>query len=239
MNLLKHILNALSNYLAEPVSSLSDLLLAVIAFILYRRIRSYKKLKISEKDWARFFLFLAYSTFCGGLAHAIFNRESNPVYDIIWLLMQLFSGIAVYYALSAAIHSEIKYTRQQNLFRKAAYLQLLIFLPSVLYFSDFKVVAVNSFIAIVALLIIYLFSKQSTWLHRALITSGFLISVIAVYVNHTKNSLAPWFNHNDLSHVIMFLSLLLIYKGVKYKLSEYSLFKTNGNENSHSKNDKI
>lgn len=239
MNLAERISNSISYYLSEPVSSLSDILLAVLAFILYRRMRSFKKLKISEKDWARFFLFLAYSTFCGGLAHAIFNRESNPVYDVIWLLMQLFSGIAVYYALNAAIHSEIKYTRQQNFLRRAAYLQLLIFLPCVLYFFNFKVVAVNSSIAIVALLIIYLFSKQSTWVHRALITSGFLISVIAVYVNYTKTSLAPWFNHNDLSHVIMFLSLLLIYKGVKYKLLEYSFFKSNGNENTHSKNDKI
>ena len=31
-----------------------------------------------------------------------------------------------------------------------------------------------------------------------------------------------WFNHKDISHVIMAISLIVIYKGVKLKITKYS-----------------
>jgi hypothetical protein len=225
MNLFEISLITLSNSIAEPVSCITDIILAGVSYYFFVRLRYLKNSAIAEKHWASFFLFFGHSTFSGGLAHAICDRISNPAYDLVWLSMQLFSGAAVFYALNAAIRSEIKHKGQQKYFLLATNIQLLIFLPCVFYFMHFKVVEVNLFISLVALLYIYIISFQTNWVHRALIGLGFLISGFTVYVHYKKVSLAWWFNHNDIAHVIMYLSLILIYKGVKYKIMSDSLFK--------------
>lgn len=210
------IANILSLF-SEPVTSITDFMLAAVAFYFFYSIHKMESKKRSVINWSKFFLFLGLSTFFGGLAHAISDRENNFIYDLVWLSMQLSSGLSVFYAQSAAFRSEIRNRKTQKILHKVSFIQLLLFIPSVIYFFSFKVVAINSSIGLIELVILFLPVGIQNWKHKALISAGVLISFLTVYVNSTKLSIATWFNYNDISHVIMFVSILMICKGVKYK----------------------
>jgi hypothetical protein len=198
-------------------------MLSAVAFYFFFSINKIKSKKRSVMNWSKFFLFLGISTFLGGIAHAIHDRQNNFVYDIVWLAMQLGSGFSVFYAQSAAFRSEVRNRKTQKLLHKVAFIQLMLFIPSVIYFFSFKVVALNSSIGLIELVVLFLPIGIQNWKHKTLICTGVLISFLTVYVNTTKLSFASWFNYNDISHVIMFVSILMICRGVKHKHKSDSL----------------
>lgn len=210
-------------FLSEPMTSITDFMLSAVAFYIFFSINKIESKKRSVINWSKFFLFLGFSTFFGGIAHAISDRQDNLIYDLVWLAMQLSSGISVFYAQSAAFRSEVRNRKTQRILHKISFIQLMLFIPSVIYFFSFKVVALNSSIGLIELVILFLPIGIQNWKHKALICSGVLISFLTVYVNTTKLSIASWFNYNDISHVIMFVSILMICKGVKYKHKTDSL----------------
>lgn len=227
MNLFDKITLHLKQHLAEPLSSLSDVLLALCAFYFYYRLQQKNQSASKNQDlWSPFFLFFGVSTFLGGIAHSILLREDNPKYDLVWISMQFFSGIAVYFAQIACIRSEINNSVLHKCLLRLARIQLILFIPLVFYFFHFLVVALNSAVGLIEICLIYSISTSKPKISRQLINGGFLISFLTVFVNIKKIHLTAWLNHNDLSHLIMLMSLILIYQGVKksnqqFKSSHY------------------
>ena len=202
--------------LREPVTSITDMMLSSSCFYFFFAIPKIKKGVPFLSDWRKFFLFLGISTFLGAIAHGIFHSKNDGIYDVVWIIMQLFSGLSVFYAQSAAF-GQLENSRTRNIWLNISIIQFLIFGFSVFYFFNFKVVAINSLIAMIQLILIFFPVKLEDWAYRALISSGFLISFLTVYVHQQKLSYSRYFNYKDISHVIMYFSLLLIFRGIKYK----------------------
>ena len=217
-------MTTLQSLLCEPMTSITDFMLSAVAFYLFFSFYKIESKKRNVINWSKFFLFLAFSTFFGGMAHAITNRENNLVYDLVWLSMQVCSGISVFYAQSAAFRSEIRNRKTQRILHRISFIQLMLFIPSVIYFFSFKVVAINSSIGLIELVILFLPLGIRKAKHKTFICSGVLISFLTVYVNRTKFSFVSWFNYNDISHVIMFVSIVMICKGVMHKHNSDSLY---------------
>ncbi|MDP3556224.1 MAG: hypothetical protein Q8T03_02555 [Bacteroidota bacterium] len=219
--------NWLTHFFCEPTTAITDYMLAVFCFWCFKSVFSLIKKTIITKSWGYFFLFIGGSTFMGGLAHTT-NCLPNPIiFKTSWLAMQLFSGASLFFAQRAIFNSEINSKKIKTILEKIALLQLIIFSVSVFIFMDFRVVAFNSLIGLIQLLVLSFPKKIYDWEYKFLLTSGFLISFLTIYVNRTKLSLAYWFNYNDISHFIMFASLFLIYKGITYKYNQDSFFQKN------------
>jgi hypothetical protein len=202
--------------LREPVTSITDMMLSSSCFYFFYAIPKIKKGVPFLSDWRKFFLFLGISTFLGAIAHGIFHSKNDGIYDVVWIIMQLFSGLSVFYAQSAAF-GQLENSKTRNIWLNISIIQFLIFGFSVFYFFNFKVVAINSLIAMIQLILIFFPVKLEDWAYRALISSGFMISFLTVYVHQQKLSYSRYFNYKDISHVIMYFSLLLIFRGIKYK----------------------
>lgn len=217
-------MTTIQSLLCEPMTSITDFMLSGVAFYFFFSFHKIESKKRNVINWSKFFLFLAFSTFFGGMAHAITNRENNLVYDLVWLSMQVCSGISVFYAQSAAFRSEIRNRKTQKVLHQISLAQLILFIPSVIYFFSFKVVAINSSIGLIELVVLFLPLGIRKTKHKTFICSGVLISFLTVYVNRTKFSFVSWFNYNDISHVIMFASIVMICKGVMHKHNSDSLY---------------
>lgn len=206
----------IASLIYEPVTTLTDLLLAFSCFYFFFSIQKIEVNVIFINHWQKFFLFLGVSTLLGAIAHSIFEKEKSTVYDSVWISMQIFAGLSIFYAQAAAFR-QLRNPKHRRLFLSLSLVQLLIFIPSIFYFFDFRVVALNSFIALVQLVIVFFPKNFENWIYKTYISFGFFISFLTVYVHNQKLSFSKWFNHNDISHLIMYLSILLIFRGIKYQ----------------------
>lgn len=223
MNYLLVFLKEISNYLFEPITSLTDLILSISCFYFFFAIRKFKNINGHVNNWSRFFLFLGVSTLLGSILHATPFRNNNS-YNTLWVLMQLLSGLSVFFAQSAAFRYQISNLKVRKVLIFYSWVQLLIFLPCVFYFFNFKVVAVNSLITLIQLIIIYFPTNKNEVLLRSQISFGFLISFGTFYVNHKRLSAFVWLKHNDIAHLIMYISVFLVFRGIKYKHHSETIF---------------
>ncbi|MBI4930439.1 MAG: hypothetical protein HY841_06730 [Bacteroidetes bacterium] len=199
------------------VTAFTDLLLAIFCFWCYK---SLSKLRIGNTyitQWRLFFLFLCVSTFLGVVVHGLPWEHTSGYYIITWLIMQCIAGVSLFYAQVAACKEEIADVNKHKLFFTISLVQLFVFFACVFYFKNFLVVSVNSLVGLVQLVVLYFPTSIRTRKYKAMIFSGFIISFSTIYIHSKKISLASWFNHNDISHMIMLFSLLFIYFGLKHK----------------------
>lgn len=108
--------------------------------------------------------------------------------------------------------------RKAKMIKVIAYIQFAMFQVLLIWNMNFNVVVVNSLIGlflVVTTLHLYQFLrmkiKGSGW-----VVVGFTISFFTTFIHAFKLSPHKWFNHNDLSHVIMVLGLYIIFVGSKY-----------------------
>jgi hypothetical protein len=216
MNTMLSLVESLSSLLSEPMTSLTDLLLSISCFYFFFGLQKFNEASIGQQHWQKFFLFLGVSTLLGALAHAIFERQNNLFYNSVWLIMQVSAGISIFYAQAAAF-GQLSHQRTRQVMVTLSIIQFVIFIPSVFYFFDFRVVAFNSLLAMTQMIVVFFPSRIENWVYKTYISFGFFISFLTIYVHSQKLSFAKWFNHNDISHVIMYVSILLIFRGIKYQ----------------------
>jgi hypothetical protein len=204
----------------QPVTAFTDLLLAVFCYRCFSFFLAHKLKWNFNADWKNFFLFLSISTFLGVLTHGLPWTHENFAYRVAWISMQVLSCIAMWFAQSGAAKDEIKSILVRNRFLLFCKIQLVLFILAVLYFQNFLVVSINSLLCILQLMVVYWPSSIRKLKYRGLLFMGFIISFSTLYIHVKKLTLFSWFNYNDLSHLIMLLSLLLIYRGIKWKSIE-------------------
>jgi hypothetical protein len=214
----------LSNYLCEPTTSITDVLLAIFAFYCYSSISTSKFKNEAYSKWGLFFLFLSLATLIGGIAHGISCIQDHRYYMIFWVMMQIFSGISIYSSQQAVIVAEIRNENIKKWLTKLSKIQFFVFLICVFVFLNFRVLAINSAIGLVQMIILCLPTNNRKY--KGIVSLGFWISFFTIYVNQKKIYFSYWFNHNDISHVIMFLSVALIFSGVN-SMQYYNDYKNN------------
>jgi hypothetical protein len=90
--------------------------------------------------------------------------------------------------------------------------------------NNFVMIKVNAGIILVFSLIthlkIYNLTKEKG---SRLIVLGILISFLSIIVHSLKLSFSDWFNYKDIAHVIIVISLYVIFTGVKANAEKQSL----------------
>lgn len=217
VHLLKTVYIWLHGFINEPTTTFTDLLLAFFCFWSFKTISSYKNRTESVERWSLFFLLVGVSTFFGSIAHTISWDVNAMSYKMVWAVMQMASGMSVFYAQRSVISAEITDQKIKQNLEKFTSIQFIVFACCVIIFLDFKVVAINSAVGLIQLLILTFPRQFNSWNYNGMVTSGFLISFSSIYVNRTKFSFTHWFNYNDIAHVIMLVSLYFIFCGVRDK----------------------
>lgn len=203
----------------EPVTVATDCLVVLACLFVFFT----SKNKLNEKSislYRYFFLVTALSTMVSAvIGHAFLYQFGFSAKIYGWVI-----GIAsITFAQFASL-----YHAKQNLSRKV-FNYLFCFnvietvLAYVLLFVCFSFIVVEIYSAIGLLLIVMpletkLYKKTNSPLSSYMLI-GIGIAVLAILCHLLKIAYSEWFNHMDLAHVIMAISIVIMGKGLKKEIA--------------------
>lgn len=198
----------------EPVVILTNTTLFILSQVFFIRVYALKRPYAMHMGY--FMLFMGMSTLAGGIGHAVHEQMGKTFFNTILIIMNGFSLLSVYFFFRAS------YTLLRNgapasgvLLAFVLFWVLAGFILSVVT-RDFLVIKINAAIALVfSLAAHFIDMKRGRKEGNKLVITGLIISFVSILTHSLGISFHEWFNHKDLSHVIMIVSLIVIFRGVQ------------------------
>ena len=212
--------------LLEPNAFIGDTLLFLVSFYFYYKIGRSKKLDVFTLNWQRFYLLFGISFFLGGFGHVLYNYWGIPGKTPSWYL----SVLAVFCIETAMIFlcENEKIKGLLSVISKVKLILALLGVTTVLitvdlmadYSKGMLVPTINSTIGLVGTLGLlgYQLSKKIPgfrflWMSIFVLLPAALIQVMKINVH-------PWFDKNDVGHLLLILSLWVYYRGIRAYLDQ-------------------
>ena len=209
----------LETRVGEPVTALTDIIVAIVCFYSFYKLGKVEGSNIGTY-FRYYFLLLGIATLWGGLiAHAFIYSLSKP-----WKIP---GWIASTWAISLLAFAMAQYHKKSvgkiyNLLVGLIVLELVLVMNVIVYTIEFKWAGAHlafGLFFIVGSLSAYSYSKfkdeGSLWMLYGIIT--FLVSGV---IFATKLSIHTWFNHIDLTHSLLAVTAFIMYKGISKILNE-------------------
>jgi len=200
----------------EPVSTITDLIVAAVGILGFIRTSSSSNEK-HVSCYRYFFLLTGISTLFSALfGHAFGYQFGSGAKIPGWLLAILGVGFAQF-----AVLFSTKEIVGPWLFPRLLWLNLIEVTGAVILtlgFQSFIVIEAHSafgLLFMVTILEAINYSRTKSRLSKNMIW-GVALAVVAVICHITKIAFSKWFNHLDISHVFLALSLYVMYKGVTF-----------------------
>ncbi|HEX7413641.1 MAG TPA: hypothetical protein VF411_06300 [Bacteroidia bacterium] len=198
----------------EPISALTDILLCVVCFFAFFKTKNLAVHKaVNLYRW--FFLFTGVSTLVAALiGHAFLYYFGFNAKMIGWVFGML--------GVSFAVFASMYHTRPiigNFAFKRLVLInsiEVVIAFIAVFLAWSFVVVEIHAAFGLllnIAVLEYIHFQKTKSALSIRLLY-GITIAIISVIAHIFTFASSVWFNHIDLSHVLMTLSIYVMYKGV-------------------------
>jgi hypothetical protein len=205
--------------ITEPTTAITDLIIAIVAIILslliYGHVKTVNK-NLVGKDlyWCMFFLFMGLSTFAGAITHGLrFYLPGNKLV-CTFLFMNGLSLVSSLFAQLATIEYEIK--GKKPWMRIVTVIGFILFLVTVLTVQSFAVTNIYATLTFLFVLYHHWRSWKNGKLPSKYIVYGILISFITAIVFLMKISFSEWFNHKDIAHVFILISIIVMFRGAKH-----------------------
>ncbi len=200
----------------EPITTLTDFLFAAVCLFAYFNTKEHSHLK-GPNLYRWFFLGTGISAIISALmGHAFLYRFGFGAKIIGWETNALGASVAqfaaIYHTRSSISESAFKRLLILNYLEVAAALVLTAVIFS---FAVVEVHTAYGLLGMVTVLEIIHYKKTGSVLSRNMLI-GVGIAVLAVLVHIFKLAISVWFNHLDLSHIIMCVAMYVMYRGVKY-----------------------
>ncbi|MFH0755695.1 MAG: hypothetical protein V2B15_00215 [Bacteroidota bacterium] len=198
----------------EPITTATDLILAAVCFYAFYRISQQENTGRIQRYFKFYFLTLGLGALFGGLIGHAFLYSLPPSWKLLSWIFTLASVAIIGFALIELSRPLIR----PAVSRTVARINLVIMFFALFYtmwtlaFSAVKYYTIFGMVVVVGFLSFVVFQKtrdRGVMMLMFGITVGLLSAVVFSY----EWGLGPWFNHNDLSHVILSFSALSLYKG--------------------------
>lgn len=205
----------------EPISSLTDIILSLICLYAYYKTKSlsiYTPINL----YRFFFLFTGLSTLVAAIVgHAFLYHFGSKAKIIGWILGMIGASFAQF----AAIYHTRKIIGEL-IFKRLIIINIVeIFVALLSVFIFFSFIAVEIHTAYCLLLNVvtleFINYKRTKSKLSIYIIYGISLSIVAVVCFAFKLAFSVWFNHIDLSHVCMSVSMYIIYKGIASYCENY------------------
>ena len=197
----------------SPVTSITDYLISALTFYFYMRLRRKSNEQEPIINWSRFFLFMSLSTFMGGTAHGFFIFGVGNGFFVSWYIMQILNGISIYFMQKATLSTILKNSVHKEKWRIAYIIQLAIFIPSVIFFSNYLVTVIVNAVGFIPVMILHYRNKENK--SSVMIGHSIAISFITAFVHLSKISVNDYFNNKDIAHIFINISFIVMFRGIK------------------------
>lgn len=212
--------------ISEPITSLTDFIVTITCIFCFFSLQKLNKEKqVKAISFMQYYLlFIGLSTFLAGLLGHSFNHILGFEWKVPgWIASILALGLLERAAIEHA-HALIPEKIYQRLCRFNL-LQMAVFsMIAVGTLNFFAVVVQTAYVLLGVVLILHIYTYQRTG------DRGSLFMLISIGVTAfsaitfiAQISISKWFNHADLSHVIIAISAYCYYLGAKRMLSQRHL----------------
>jgi len=198
----------------EPVTSLTAILVALMCFFAWHKLKQSDRQDAVHKYLKYYFLTMGIATFLGGLIGHAFLYLLSFSWKLPGWVISMFSISLIERACINEAQPLLK-PRMVRFLKIANITELLTFISIVFYTLDFNFVGVHSAYGLMVVvfplqLLVYLKTKHagSRWM---LLAVGLALVAYVVYLS--RFSFHPYFNYFDISHVLMMLCVFLFYRG--------------------------
>ena len=204
----------------EPITTVTDLLFAAICFYAFFQIRRVEYTGRVKWYFKYYFLTLGLGALSGGIFGHAFLYTLSPEWQLVsWVL------IVISVALIAHALVELSRPLVKPWFCKwVGRINLLILAMTVFFtlwtlaFSPVKYYSIFGLVGVVGSLSYFIYlktRKRGVAILMAAVGVGFISALVFSF----EWGLSPWFNHNDISHLILSFSAFGMYKGASLILS--------------------
>ena len=206
----------------EPVTTFTDILLALICFYAYLKIRQHESSGRIKGYFKYYFLTLGIAALSGGILGHAFLYNLSPGWKLVSWGFTLVSVALMAQGLLLLARPLIRPGMLRLIVMSNIVILALafIFTISTLAFSAVKLYTIFGMVAVVGSMSYLIFQKTG---QRATLKLLFAVGVgtlSAVFFSY-QWGFSPWFNHNDVSHMILSYSALTMYKGVNLILETF------------------
>lgn len=200
----------------EPITTFTDLLLAAICFYAFFRIRRLEYMGKVKWYFKYYFLTLGLGAMFGGIFGHAFQYRLSEEWKLVSWVLTLGSVALMAHALLEVAKPLVK----PGITRIISRINVLIFAIALFYtmwtmaFSPVKYYTIFGMLVVVGSLSYFIYHKTGSRGMLILIGAvsvGFLSAIIFSF----EWGLSPWFNHNDISHVILSFSAYYLYRGAE------------------------
>lgn len=203
-----------STRIQEPITVLTDLIFCGVCFYAYFKTKGISSIR-AIKLYNLFFLATGFSTMVAAIiGHAFLYHFGQDAKIYGWVL----GVFAISFAQFAALY-HTKSLLGNQVFKKlfiAFCIEIVLSLIAVFYFWTFIIVIIHTAIAllvVVTTLEYKKYKKTKSQLSKYMMI-GVGILILAILSHVLKIDISKWFNHLDLSHVFMTISMYTMYYGV-------------------------
>jgi hypothetical protein len=199
----------------EPITTLTDVVFCIVCFFAFFKTKYLAQNKaIYFYRW--FFLLTGVSTLVAAIiGHAFLYYFGKDAKIYGWVL-----GI---FGVSFAQFAALFHTRQSinrtffNLLMIVCSLEIVLSFVLVFMVWSFVIIELHTAFSLVMIVTIleYIHYKKTTSQLSLYMMYGVGVAILAVLCHLLKIAFSIWFNHIDLSHLFMALSMYLMYKAIK------------------------
>ena len=204
----------------EPITTLTDFMTALTCGFSYYLLKSKKGIvKDPSFNFFRlyflcFFIAMTCAAFLGHAFQAYLPKEVKIIGWCMSAMGQFFLALGTMMFMKKSIKPFLF-----KLFFSLLILQFLIFIFLMIHpmYSDFKIAqlaASSLLIGFILPLFIIQFIKTKSQGSK-LILFAIIYALVPAFVFNNQLSISNWFNYHDISHVLMSIYMILMYKGIK------------------------
>lgn len=217
--------------LLEPNAMIGDLVLFTTALFIAAQIRKIDHTHPFYQNWRLFFLWFGWSFLLGGFGHLFYNYLALWGKYPSWIM-----GMIATFWLTKGMLSLWPNAAQKQTATKAAVgllglgilIECIVFLKVDLTIDQSKGLLVPTLVSgiglIYSLVVLGLNYQKTVHTHFKIFWFAALILLPNAFIQSKKINLAPWFDRNDFSHVLLLVSLVLYYTAIK-AISKAAVFK--------------
>jgi hypothetical protein len=197
----------------EPVTILTNLFITVFCFFAFFKVRKHRSKHAFQ--WSMFFLLIGLSSSVGSLAHGAHFQLGETFLRSTVFMMNAISLIAIFYCFKSA---HTFYVNDKTAQKKYADYFVIIWIVILLIVTfiqnNFLLIKIHAGIVLTYSMIVHFIESKKGRPGGSLVAYGIIVSFFSIVIHSLKLSISEWFNYKDISHVIMLVSLIIMYCGV-------------------------
>lgn len=210
-----HSINLAGIIITEPGTCFTDVILSVLCFTLYKNVQKDFARSHFINAWKYFFLFMGLSTGTGVLVHGFSTYFEPGIYNYTWMFMNLCAATASFFTLRAMSKFVARNVRQRKKINMVNFIIFSGFAIATIIFNNFEIVKIYIATAVTCNFIVHLIGHFRDDAASRFIMLGMFISFFTIFIHSTQIIYNAWIDYKSISHIIMMMSIMLVYRGVQ------------------------